>query len=211
MTAPTWIFDLDDTLHNASLGIFAQISLMMNRYMERHLQMTEAEARHLRTLYWHRYGATLHGLVRHHGVDAHHFLQETHQLDQLYDWLEWEPKLAATLQRLPGRKFILSNGPQHYIEGLLAQMRIRPQFAACYGMERMRFHPKPDRRGFRALLQAERLTPSHCIMVEDSLPNLYAAKSLGMRTVWISRQCRKPAFVDMRVSRLSQLLHHPWQ
>jgi putative hydrolase of the HAD superfamily len=67
---------------------------------------------------------------------------------------------------------VLSNGPQHYIEGLLQKMDIRQQFAACYGMEKMRFRPKPDRRGFRCMLQAERLDPSHCIMVEDSLLNL---------------------------------------
>lgn len=210
MTAPTWIFDLDDTLHKASAGIFAQISRMMNRYMEHHLGLEEEEARHLRILYWQRYGATLQGLVRHHGVDARHFLQETHPLDTLYGWLEWEPSLAATLRSLPGRKIVLSNGPQHYIEGLLRRMRVRQLFAACYGMERMRFHPKPDRRGFRCMLQSERLNPAHCIMVEDTLPNLYAAKSLGMRTVWLSRHSRKPAFVDLHISRLEQLRRHAW-
>ncbi|WP_246043416.1 pyrimidine 5'-nucleotidase [Aquitalea aquatilis] len=210
MSVPTWIFDLDDTLHQASLGIFAHISRMMNLYMERHLAMTEEEARRLRLQYWHRYGATLQGLVRHHGVDARHFLQETHLLDELYRWLVWEPALGTTLRTLPGRKIVLSNGPQHYIEGLLRRMHIRQQFAACYGMEKMRFQPKPDRRGFRCMLQAERLDPARCIMVEDSLANLYAAKSLGMRTVWVSRQSRKPAFVDVRVSKLSQLLRQRW-
>jgi putative hydrolase of the HAD superfamily len=91
MSAPTWIFDLDDTLHQASLGIFAHISRMMNLYMERHLDMTAEEARQLRLHYWHRYGATLQGLMRHHDVDAGHFLQETHLLDELYRWLVWEP------------------------------------------------------------------------------------------------------------------------
>ena len=210
MPVSTWIFDLDDTLHQASLGIFAHISRMMNLYMERHLEMSAEEARQLRLHYWHRYGATLQGLMRHHGVDAGHFLQETHLLDELYHWLQWEPTLAATLRTLPGRKIVLSNGPQHYIDGLLDKMDIRHQFAACYGMEKMRFQPKPDRRGFRCVLQAERLNPAYCIMVEDSLPNLYAAKSLGMRTVWVSMQARKPAFVDVRVSKLSQLLRQRW-
>jgi len=210
MPTPTWIFDLDDTLHKASLGIFAHISKMMNLYMVRHLDMEENEARQLRLFYWKRYGATLQGLVRHHSVDARHFLRETHPLDELYTWLQWEPTLIHTLRRLPGRKIVLSNGPQHYIEGLLARMGIRREFSACYGMERMNFCPKPDRRGFRSMLQAEDLQPERCIMVEDSLPNLYAAKSLSMRTVWISPDCRKPAFVDKRIRRLSQLLRQQW-
>lgn len=210
MHAPIWIFDLDDTLHQASLGIFAHISRMMNRYMERHLGMETEEARRLRLMYWQRYGATLQGLVRHHGVDARHFLHETHPLDELCQWLEWEPTLATTLRRLPGRKFVLSNGPQHYIEGLLHRMQVHQQFEACYGMEKMQFQPKPDRRGFRHLLRAERLNPAHCIMVEDSLPNLCTAKSLGMRTVWINHTARRPAFVDVRISKLSQLPRLSW-
>ena len=36
------------------------------------------EAARLREHYWSRYGATLLGLVRHHGVKAAHFLEQTH-------------------------------------------------------------------------------------------------------------------------------------
>jgi putative hydrolase of the HAD superfamily len=51
--------------------------------MERELALTRAEAEHLRGRYWQRYGATLLGLVRHHGVKAAHFLHDTHALPGL--------------------------------------------------------------------------------------------------------------------------------
>ena len=38
---------------------------------------------HLREHYWQRYGATLLGLVRHHGTDPEHFLHHTHQIPDL--------------------------------------------------------------------------------------------------------------------------------
>jgi putative hydrolase of the HAD superfamily len=59
--------------------------------------------------------------------------------------------------------------------------------------------------GFRALLRAEHLDPKRCIMVEDSLPNLVAAKKLGMRTVWVSAGLRCSPFVDVKINSVLQL------
>ena len=42
-------------------------------------------------------------------------------------------------------------------------------------------------------------------MVEDTLVNLRTAKKLGMKTVWVSAERRAPAYVDVKISRLSEL------
>ena len=42
------------------------------------LDLDEAAASELRARYWRRYGATLLGLVKHHNVDPHAFLQRSH-------------------------------------------------------------------------------------------------------------------------------------
>jgi putative hydrolase of the HAD superfamily len=42
-------------------------------------------------------------------------------------------------------------------------------------------------------------------MVEDTLANLRTAKKLGMKTVWVSREQRAPAYVDVKISKLSDL------
>ena len=68
-TQRTWLFDLDNTLHNASAHIFPQIHVSMMAYICRHLNVDEAEATRLRQTYWKRYGATLLGMMRHHGTD----------------------------------------------------------------------------------------------------------------------------------------------
>jgi len=43
------------------------------------------------------------------------------------------------------------------------------------------------------------------VMVDDSLPNLRAARRLGMRTVWVSAFPRAPSYVVAKVSSVRQL------
>ena len=48
----TWLFDLDDTLHNASRHIFPQIGRSMMAYICEYLVVDEIEATRLRQQYW---------------------------------------------------------------------------------------------------------------------------------------------------------------
>lgn len=195
----TWLFDLDDTLHNASAHIFPHLGQAMMDYICRHLHVDEAEATRIRQTYWARYGATLLGMMRHHGTDPHHFLRTTHQFPDLARYVIAERGLSAMLRRLPGRKIIFSNAPLAYIEAVLAIIGIRRCYDAVYSIERVRFQPKPAVSGFLHLLHQERLDPRHCIMVEDMPSNLRTAKRLGMRTVLVGPGSRRPPYVDVRV------------
>ncbi|MBS1190714.1 MAG: HAD-superfamily hydrolase subfamily variant 3:Pyrimidine 5-nucleotidase [Rhodocyclaceae bacterium] len=197
--APIWLFDLDNTLHDANPHIFPHINTAMREYIERHLDVDEHEATRLRQHYWVRYGATLLGLMRHHGTDPHHFLRETHRFPDLKAMLVFNRATKAVLRRLPGRKILFSNAPGHYTEAVLRLTGMTRLFDAVYSVEKLRFQPKPMLAGFRALLKAEGLDPRRCIMVEDSLANLVAAKSLGMKTVWVSAGSRQSPFVDVKV------------
>lgn len=205
VTQPTWIFDLDNTLHDADHGVFPHIDRMMTRFMMDKLGIGEHEASTLRQDYYQRYGATLEGLRRHHDVDPQEFLHATHPMDDFMAMLRWEADLAASVQRLPGRKFLLSNGPQHYVEGIVERMGIRHLFISLYGVDRVDYIPKPDPRAFEHVLAREKLNAADCIMVEDSLPNLQSAKRLGMRTVWIAAETRRPSYVDVRVRSIAEL------
>ena len=200
-----WIFDLDNTLHNASPHIFPHINRAMTEYLETELGLDADAASALRQQYWRRYGATLLGLIRHHGTDPRHFLRQTHQFPDLERMLVREPLLRATLTRLPGRKFIFSNAPVHYSLAVLKALAISDLFDAVFSIERTRFRPKPDVRGFLRLTRANHLRARRCIMVEDTLANLRTAKKLGMTTVWVSRERRAPRYVDLKIARLSEL------
>jgi len=205
MKNPVWLFDLDNTLHNASAHIFPHINRSMRDYIKRQLNVGEHEASRIRQDYWARYGATLLGLMRHHRTDPDHFLKETHQFPDLKRMVVFEKPLLHHLRRLPGRKIIFSNGPRHYADAILEITGLKPYFDAVYTVENVGYQPKPMRAGFLALLRAEHLNPRNCIMVEDSLPNLVMAKKLGMKTVWVSAGLRQSPFVDVKVSTVLQL------
>ncbi len=200
-----WLFDLDNTLHNATPHIFPHINRSMRQYIERHLGVDESEATRIRQDYWLRYGATLRGLMRHHGTDPNHFLWETHQFPDLRRMLDFQKPMLHTLRKLPGKKILFSNAPRHYTDAILEMTGLDRCFAAIYSVENVRFQPKPMLAGFHTLLHAEHLDPKRCIMVEDSLPNLISAKKLGMKTVWVSAGLRQSPFVDVKIKSVLQL------
>ena len=205
ITPRTWIFDLDNTLHNASPHIFPHINRAMTEYLQSELGLEAEAASALRQQYWARYGATLLGLMRNHGTDPRHFLWHTHQLPELERMLVREPLLRSTLRRLPGRKFVFSNAPLHYMRAVLKALAISDLFDAAFSIERTRFRPKPDVHGFLRLIRANHLRACRCIMVEDTLANLRTAKKLGMKTVWVTRERRAPPYVDLKIEKLSEL------
>lgn len=177
----------------------------MVAYISQYLGVGEGEATRIRQDYWQRYGATLRGLMRHHGTDPDHFLWHTHQFPDLKRMLVCERGLKVMLRKLPGRKIIFSNAPLHYTEAVLDLTGLRNCFDAVYSVERIRFQPKPAVAGFRHLLRSERLPARRCIMVEDALANLRTAKRLGMQTVWLSAGTRQPAWIDVRLVSLLDL------
>jgi putative hydrolase of the HAD superfamily len=205
MKMPVWIFDLDNTLHNASPHIFPHISRSMTVYLQQYLGMDEKEASELRVHYWQRYGATLSGMMKHHDTDPAHFLWHTHQFPELEQMVLSESHLRHMLKKLPGRKLVFSNAPQHYAHAVLKLLRIDDLFDDVFAIEQARYRPKPQLAGFMRLLRKHRLKPAQCVMVEDSEENLQAAKRLGMRTVWVNARLRSPAYVDLKIRSVTEL------
>ena len=200
-----WIFDLDNTLHDARPWVFPHINRGMTEYIMRHVGLDEAGAGALREQYWRRYGATLLGLIRHHGVDPRHFLADTHRMHELERLVLREAGLRHALARLRGRRILFSNSPAHYAQAVLAALGIAGLFDAVYCIEHTGFRPKPDAAGFRAILHQEHLVPERAVMVDDLLENLAAARRLGLRTAWITREARRPRWLDLKMASVRSL------
>lgn len=185
---PVWFFDLDDTLHDATLAAFGPLNAAMTDYLQASLGLDRAAADARRRAYWQRHGATLLGLIRHHGTDPHHFLAETHRLPGLEARLRRPRADAQALARLPGRKFILTNGPAAYAARVLGTLGWRG-FEALIAIEAMRvfgqWRPKPDGRMLRHLLARLKLPAHRAVLVDDTPGHLRAAHREGWRTVWM--------------------------
>ena len=201
------MFDLDDTLHNASAHIFPVMNRAMTQYIMDELEVNETAAHQLRQHYWRVYGATLKGLMRHHGVDAYHFLQKTHAFMDLPNMVIQVKRLRSLLKRLPGRKCVFTNAPRDYAIRVLEIMGIADCFELVFSVESTKFHAKPSVRGFQMLLKTLKISPKDCVMSEDNLPALMTAKRLGMKTIWVTKKRYKPNFVDHRINTVLALTH----
>jgi putative hydrolase of the HAD superfamily len=198
-----WIFDLDNTLHDARARIFPAMHEQINAYLRRYFGVDDADE--IRQRFWRTYGTTLNGLMRHHGADPRHFLRETHVFPELADMVVRENAVKHALQRLGGTKLVFSNAPRHYVEEVLDVMGLARIFQAVYTIEDARYRGKPALHGFHLLLRKHHLDPHRCAFIDDALENLRAAHRLGMSTVWVSRERRRVPFVDLRVASVREL------
>ncbi len=224
--APIWLFDLDNTLHDASKAVFWRLNRSMTDYIVQHLGLARDDADRLRMHYWRRYGATLLGLEKHHGIRAAHFLAQTHTLPGLEAQLHIPPVDRAALRSLPGRKFLLTNAPADYAKRVLTALDLASCFEGVISIESMRvfgdLRPKPDARMMRVVLARHRLPAHRCVLVEDTVANLKSARRLGLRTVWMQHYLQgnphgpeagvslhgRPPWVCARIKKLRAL--HAW-
>jgi len=203
MRRKVWLLDLDNTLHDATTHVFPRINRAMTDYVSRTLGLPEEEASALRVHYWQRYGATMLGMIRHHGVDPHEFLREAHPFPDLHRIVARDHCLRDALRRLPGRKIVVTNAPSAYASGVVRRLGVAAQLDGLISIESMRFAgrylPKPSRSMLAKLIARLRVPPSHCVLVEDSPQNLHAARACRVGTVLVTGLTYRPRGPQLRL------------
>jgi len=199
-----WIFDLDNCLYPAGTGLFALIDKRMGSYIGRLLGVEAAEAKRIQKAHFHAHGTTLAGLMKEYGVDAHEFLADVHDIP--LDRVGADPVLARGLDRLPGRKFVFTNGDAPYARRVLDRLGIGDRFEHLHDIHACELIPKPGRYGYELLCTRFGIDPYQACMVEDMARNLRPAKALGMRTVWVDNGSERgdhdsdPGHIDERIA-----------
>lgn len=219
-----WLLDLDNTLHDASWSMMPEVNRLMTDWIARALSISLSEATLLRQAYWHRYGATLLGLIRHHGVGAEEFLLQTHPMGELERHLRRERGLGRRVRMLRGERWLVTNAPRAYAHRLMAHLGLQRCFDRVVAIEDMhamgQLRPKPSAWLWRSLIRQARRPREAIWMVDDSTNNLKGAHRAGLKTarIWSSptqrRQAwergrplgaRRPSFVGLQVHSLTQL------
>jgi putative hydrolase of the HAD superfamily len=111
-----------------------------------------------------------------------------------------DPGLRTTLQRLPQRKVVFTNGSRRHAERVLTALGVADQFEDLFDIRIAAYRPKPFPEPYHQVVASLGLPAARCVMVEDSPENLRTAKSLGMRTVLVGAEpTSTPSFVDVRI------------
>lgn len=179
----SWIFDMDDTLYPREQGVMTLVQARINAFIIDAVGLPRDEALVLQKSFLDEYGTSLAGLMANYAVDPEHFLRDVH--DVPLDSLEPNPALADMLDRLPGRKFVFTNGARFHADRVLARIGVTDRFDGVFAIEDMDLVPKPAPATFRRLLDVFDIDPATAAFFEDTPKNLEPGKALGMRTVLI--------------------------
>jgi putative hydrolase of the HAD superfamily len=205
-----WIFDLDNCLYPATTGLFALIDERMGAYIQCLLDCDPAEAKRVQKDHFHTHGTTLAGLMRHHGVDPHDFLARVHDIP--LDLIQRDDRLGAALDRLPGRKFVFTNGDAPYARRVLEAIGIHERFDELHDIHASSYRPKPDPHGYALVCERFGIDPRAALLADDIAANLKPAKSLGMTTVWVDNGSERgnhgadDSFIDHRIEHVGDWL-----
>jgi putative hydrolase of the HAD superfamily len=205
-----WIFDLDNCLYPASTGLFALIDERMGAYIQRLLDCDPGEAKRVQKAHFHEHGTTLAGLMKSHDVDPGHFLDDVHAIP--LDRVQCDERLGAALARLPGRRFVFTNGDAPYARRVLEAIGVGAHFDELHDIHASELKPKPDPHGYALLCERFGIDPATALLVDDMAANLKPAKALGMTTVWVDNGSERgshgadDSFIDHRIGNVADWL-----
>jgi putative hydrolase of the HAD superfamily len=183
LQAETWIFDLDNTLYPASCNLFAQVDKHIGEFIARLLKVDADEAYRIQKQYFRDYGTSLRGLMLHHQVEPHLFLEFVHAID--VSPVQPSPVLEQALGRLPGRKIVFTNGSAKHAENVMARLGVSHRFDAIFDIVAADYFPKPEPFVYDRLVRRHWIDPKRAVMVEDLAKNLLPAHDMGMTTVLV--------------------------
>ncbi len=179
----TWVFDLDNTLYPSDAMVWPQVDERITLYVMQLYGLDGISARALQKHFYHRYGTTLKALMIEDGVDPHAFLDFAHDID--HSTIKLDEALGSAIERLPGRKLILTNGSRRHAERVADKLGILDHFEDVFDIAAADFVPKPERVTYERFLDRHGVDPTRSALFEDIARNLVVPHDLGMATVLV--------------------------
>jgi putative hydrolase of the HAD superfamily len=189
VSSPAYLlFDLDETLYPASCGLMQAVSERMTAFVAEYLGLPEAKAVELRRGLSLRYGTTLTGLMREHGLmDPERYLAYTHDVD-VERILPRDPRLAPALRAIPLPKSVLTNSPLEHALRVLEHLEIRGLFERIFDIRFNGLAGKPDAAVYPRVLEELGRRSEEVLLIDNRLDYLQAFRALGGRVLLINER-----------------------
>jgi putative hydrolase of the HAD superfamily len=188
----TWVFDLDNTLYPHHLNLWQQIDDRIRAFVSDFLKIGKDDAFRLQKDYYKRYGTTMRGLMAEHGLNPDDFLEFVHQID--HSPLLPNAELGDAIEKLPGRKLILTNGTRKHAEAVMQRLDIDRHFEDVFDIAAADLDPKPLPQVYDRFLHKHGVDPRKAAMFEDLARNLSVPYELGMTTVLVVPPATREVF-----------------
>jgi putative hydrolase of the HAD superfamily len=179
----TWVFDLDNTLYPHHLNLWQQVDERIRDYIATFLRVAHDEAFRVQKDYYRRYGTSMRGLMIEHGLKPDEFLEFVHKID--HSPLQPNPALGEALEKLPGRKLILTNGTREHATAVMRRLQIDRHFEDVFDIVAAELDPKPLPQVYDRFLARHGVEPKRAAIFEDLARNLEVPHRLGMATVLV--------------------------
>jgi len=186
----TWVFDLDNTLYPREINLWQQVDQRIRDYVAQYLNVPAEEAHRIQKDYYQRYGTTMRGMMTEHGVAADDYLNFVHQID--HSLLQPNPALGAAIEKLPGRKLILTNGTVAHARAVLERLDIHRHFEDVFDIIAAELEPKPSSQAYERFFTRHAIAPERSAMFEDLARNLEVPHQRGMVTIFVTSKSTDP-------------------
>jgi putative hydrolase of the HAD superfamily len=163
-------------------------------YVETISGLPRDEARAIQRGWYEAHGAALPGLLAQYEASPAQFLDYVHDLS--LDVIEANPALDAAIERLPGRRFIFTNGSLGHAERVLAKLGVAGRFEGIFHIQSADMTPKPHPSTYDRMISAFGIAPEASCFFEDSPKNLEQAHILGMTTVLVGEDASPAPHID---------------
>jgi putative hydrolase of the HAD superfamily len=188
----TWVFDLDNTLYPHHLNLWQQVDDRIRAYIADFLKVPHEQAFRIQKDYYKRYGTTMRGLMTEHGMKPDDYLEFVHRID--HSPLVPNPALGSAIEKLPGRKLILTNGTRKHADAVMKKLAVHQHFEDVFDIVAAELEPKPSKRTYERFLDLHNVDPHKAAMFEDLARNLEAPHALGMVTVLVVPEAQREVF-----------------
>ena len=204
------IFDCDGVLYKDLEAVFGQVSKKMGEYISKKLNVDLKKAKELQRNYFHKYNTSLNGLMIHHKIDPHEFLEYVHDID--LNFLKKDTVLREELLKLDAKKFVYTNGSRDHVNNITKHLGIDDLFDGVFDIVDGQFIPKPQIEPFKVLIKKFDINPEETVFIDDIAKNLSVKKELNLKTVCLinneywGKQDSDKNYIDVKIENLTSFL-----
>ena len=184
-----WLFDYDLTLYTyKERFVLDSLDKRISLFVQKEFHCSLEEASEIRKDYLMEFGTTLAGLQKKIGTKPDDYFDFIHTEDGLL-FPEYATEKIQLLKKLPGKKFIFTNGRADWACKGISKMGLKPFFEDIFDLKKLNWIGKPHISAYQKVaqfLKEKGLQKNQIILLDDAYKNLIPAKEFSWESVLIN-------------------------